>query len=375
MKRALLWCLLAATGAGVGCSSSSPSQPTSSATSAAAQNATASIAAPRPVAPANNAAVRFAEQPVALTVFNAITTATSAVTYTFEVASDAAFANRVQTWDNVAEGSSGQTSQRLDPLAGGRDYWWHARANGGGTVGLFGPAQKFTVGPAITLSTPVPIGPLNGASTPTRPALRVANVLRSGPAGVVTYKFDVSSSPAFASIVVTGTVAEGVNETGYIPAADLPVDTLLYWRASAVDAANNVTSSFSAAQSFTPHRPSVAEGIAAQLGTTLWPGQVPPGPTGLAVLGDNWEIQTLHHIPTNTFFQSPTLEMLRLFDLLDRGFDPDGSIDWMNSHGYRTFAQWYPPPEKAVIGLDFVYLAARNKITVRGIWDLVLKTE
>ena len=248
-------------------------------------------------------------------------------------------------------------------------------ATSGGTTGVFGPAFKFTVGPAITISTPSPIAPLNGTTTPERPALRVANVTRTGPAGVITYQFDVSTAATFTSILVTGTVGEGINETGFIPANNLPTDTVLFWRARAIDAANNVTSAFSATQSFTPRRTSAAERIAAQLGVTLWPGEQPPGANGQAVLGDNWEIQILHHLPTNTFFQSPTLEMLRLFDLLDRGFDPDGSISWMNAHGYRTFAQWYPPPEKAVIGLDFVYLAARNKITVHGTWDIVLKTE
>ena len=115
--------------------------------------------------------------------------------------------------------------------------------------------------------------------------------------------------------------------------------------------------------------------MASQIGVPLWPGQVPPGTTGHAILGDNWQLQILHHLPTNTFFQSPTIEMVRFFDLFDRGFQPDPAIDWLNTHGYPTIAQWYPPPEKAVLGLQFVYLAARNKITVNGIWDLVLKTE
>jgi hypothetical protein len=83
----------------------------------------------------------------------------------------------------------------------------------------------------------------------------------------------------------------------------------------------------------------------------------------------------LYHVPTATFFQSPTVEMLRFFDLFDRGFDPDSAIAWMNGNGYPTAAQWYPPPEKAVLGLQFVYLAARYKAVDHGTWDLVLKTE
>jgi len=45
----------------------------------------------------------------------------------------------------------------------------------------------------------------------------------------------------------------------------------------------------------------------------------------------------------------------------------------LNSHGYSTNAQWYPPPEKAVLGLGLVYLAARDKYLGPGaIWDIVV---
>src|SRR5437660_10879981 len=124
MFRTSAGCLFAAVALSAACSSSSPSQPSDAVAAPPGQNATASIAAPRPVTPANNAAVRNADQPLTLTAANAVTTSSSAVTYTFEVASDAAFANRVQTWNDVAEGSAGQTSRRLDPLAPARDYWW-----------------------------------------------------------------------------------------------------------------------------------------------------------------------------------------------------------------------------------------------------------
>jgi hypothetical protein len=47
----------------------------------------------------------------------------------------------------------------------------------------------------------------------------------------------------------------------------------------------------------------------------------------------------------------------------------------MNTNGYPTAAFWYPPPEKAVIGLQYVYLASRNKVFVNGTWDIVLRAE
>src|SRR5262245_3621479 len=364
MKRTHAACVLAAALA-AGCeSSSTPSEPSATAPAAGA-NATASIAAPRPLSPANNVLVRNAEQPVTLTVLNAITTASSAITYTFEVASDAAFANRVQTFDNVAEGGGGQTTRRLDLLAPSRDYWWHVRASGGGTTGVFGPVFKFSVGAAVTLGTPTPIAPLTGQTTSPRPGFRVANVSRTGPAGPITYRFEVANSSAFTTLLATGNVAEGTNETVFVPTADLPLDVVLFWRVTATDALNAVSSATSAAQSFTPHIVSQAERVAQQLGVPLWPGQLPPGTPGHAVMGDFWTVEVLTSY-NGVRFQNPPIDALRVFDLIDRDFDPQAAIDWMNSHGYPTGAAYYPSVR--VIGFDYEYMAY-----VGAQWSLVLR--
>ena len=312
-------------------------------------------------------------QPVALVVQNAAGSK-AGTTYTFEVASDLAFTTKLQTKEGVAEGS-GQTSVKLDALPAAKDYYWRARAQAPGGTGLFSDLFTFTIGGAVTLAAPSPIGPLTNAETTPRPALRVANAARSGPTGAITYTFEIARDSAFASIVVTGSNSEGVNETGFIPTSDLPTRVVLFWRATASDAANGITSAPSAVQSFTPLPLSQAASVALQLGVVLWPGKVPPGAVGHATMGGNWQIQTLHYRPGNVFFQSPDLEMLRIFDLLDRGFDPDGAAAWMNSNGYPTAALWYPPPEKAVIGLRYVYLASRNKVFVNGTWDVVLRVE
>jgi hypothetical protein len=65
-------------------------------------------------------------------------------------------------------------------------------------------------------------------------------------------------------------------------------------------------------------------------------------------------------------FLNPPIDEVRIFDLLDRGMDPQGAIDWMNGHGYPTIAAFYPPVN--VIGFQFEYLAFIN-----GQWDIVLK--
>ncbi len=232
-----------------GCSKSSPASP--SATAAVVDSSlTASVTTPRPLAPANGTTVPNLSQPVTVTVQNAIVTKTGGTTYTFEVASDAAFAAKVQTKDGVAEGSGGQTSVKLDALAPARDYWWHARATAGGTTGVFGASLKFTVGPAIAINAPAPISPINGAATGSRPTLRATNATRTGPAGAISYRFEISTVSSFASILATATVAEGVNETGFTPSADLPINVTLFWRVTALDPANAISSPASAAQSF-----------------------------------------------------------------------------------------------------------------------------
>jgi hypothetical protein len=332
----------------------------------------APISAPTLFKPVNGSLVANQTQPVTLIVENA-TSSKAGTTYTFEVASDVGFTTKVQTKD-VPEGTTGQTTVQLDPLPAAKDYFWRARAQATGATGTFTDPFKFTVGAAVTLGTPAAISPLTNAETTPRPTLRVTNASRTGPTGPITYKFDIARDLSFNAIVLSGTNSEGVNETGFIVTSDLPLRVPLFWRATATDTANAVSTS-SPVQSFTALPPSQADTVAQQLGVVLWPGRVPPGSAGHATMGDNWQIQTLHYLPGNVFFQSPDVEMLRIFDLLDRGFDPDGAAGWMNSNGYPTAALWYPPPEKGVIGLQYVYLASRNKVFVNGTWEVVLRVE
>jgi hypothetical protein len=341
----------------------------------------ASVTVPLAALPPMNASVRFGDQPIMLAVANAaVSSTTTGTVYAFEVATDSAFSAKVQTKDNVAEGTNGQTTVKLDALAGGKDYYWHARATSGGTTGPFSTPFKFTVGPAVIVNAPAPIGPLSGVTTTPRPAFRVTNATRSG-AGAITYRFEIANSTAFTTIVASATVNEGVNETGFIPTSDLPANVTLSWRATAIDATTGVASTPSTVQTFTTRAFSQAEAIAFQLGVPLWPGAQPSGTIGHATMGDDrvygvgWNIQTLHYNPANVFFQSPDIEMLRFFDLFDRGYDPDGAVAWQQSNGYPTNAQWYPGPEKAVLGLRYVYIAARNKVLTNAIWDIVLRLE
>lgn len=249
--RALYASLILVAAASAACSKNTPVQPSAATTTVEAAALTSSVGAPRPLQPSNNAQIRNVDQPVTLVAVNGVITQAAAGVYTFEVATDSSFATKAQTKDNVAEGGAGQTSVKLDVLPAGKDYYWRVRATGGGTTGVFGPAYKFTVGPQVVVNPPVPIAPLAGAQTGARPALRVTNATRQGPAGTITYRFEIASTSTFDSIIVSATVAEGVNETGFIPTADLPIQTTLFWRVTATDASNGVSSTPSVAQSFT----------------------------------------------------------------------------------------------------------------------------
>src|SRR5690348_11793730 len=79
------------------CSTTTPSEPTSSTALTGISSGginvaafTASVTAPRPQQPANLSQIQFASQPVTLTVLNAVVTRPNGGTvYTFEVATDA----------------------------------------------------------------------------------------------------------------------------------------------------------------------------------------------------------------------------------------------------------------------------------------------
>jgi hypothetical protein len=339
------------------CSKSNPAQPT-----------TASVAAPQLVSPGNGTQLKNTDQPVTLTVANAVATQ-GTTTYTFEVALDAGFTSKVQIKSGITEGSGGQTTVKLDALAAAQDYYWHVRADGGGTTGIFGTTFKFSVGPAITLNPPTLITPANGAVTTGWPAFTVLNATRSGTNAAITYRFEIATNSAFTGIVLSQTQSEGAGQTTFAPPVlfTAPPQNSLVWRVTALDQTDGL-SAVSATQSFTYSAPTTQAILASQEGLALWPGQVPPGTNGHSALGDNWGVQRLLSV-NGVAFVSPPLDALQVFDCMDRGMDPQAAIDWMHGHGYPGGGAYFPDVD--VIGFQFIYLS-RNP---GGRWDLVIKTE
>jgi hypothetical protein len=244
---------LAATAAA--CTKSSPTRPTDAAASAQTAAVTdaksgITLTTPQLVTPTDGQRFKFAEQPLTLTIKNAVGTGSSALTYSFQVATDSGFGSVVFSKDGVAEGT-GQTALKIDKLAGNKDYFWRARASAGSQAGNFSSGRAFNVGPEVVLQTPVLANPsqngtLNGAA-----ALVVNNVGRTGPAGQVFYHFQISDSSSFDTILFDSTVAEqGGSTTSVQMTAKLNSNTTYYARVQASDPSNAVTTSFSSVAGF-----------------------------------------------------------------------------------------------------------------------------
>jgi len=340
------------------CGGSNPAQP--------------SLSTPEPLLPTSGGQIQFTSQPITLVVKNAVVTQSASVTYTFEIATDSAFASKVSTKDSVPAGTGGETSVTIGNLAAGT-YYWHARAQQGGTTGAFGSAFSFTIGPNVTLAAPGLVAPANGAATEGGPVFAVTNVPSGAP---VLYRFEVATSPSFDAILLTGTVAQGPGQTSFAPAPRVaPPTQPLFWRVTAIEQGTGTSSAASVVQTFTPFNTEQSN-IAILQGLILWPGAQPPGTNGHARLGGNWNIETKTYID-GTRYLNPPLDELQVFDLIDRGLDPDSAIGWMVTHGYPTVAVWYS--SVVVVGFHFQYMAgldpATDRPSMNGVWSLVDRNE
>ena len=249
---------LAILAAAVACTKTSPTRPSdvenASPTAASVTDARtgATIVAARPLSPAANASFKWTEQPITLTITNGVTTGSSPLTYTFEVARDAGFAQKDYTKENVAAGSAGTTSVVLDKLSGSRTYYWRVRVSSASTAGPYSAIRSFTVGPEVVLGTPVLASPINGASSFLPVMLTIINVSRTGPAGPITYKVDIAADQNFTNILFTTEAAEqGSGQTSVTAAVSgLTPGKTYYWRARAADATNHITTPYSSTASF-----------------------------------------------------------------------------------------------------------------------------
>ena len=223
---------------------------------------TVSFVSPVAAGPPSGSSYKFRDQPVTLTITNAIRTSPAIATYSVDVAADAQFANKLFSRDGIVEGSGGTTSVTVPALpaaTGSATYYWRSTVTIDGVPSPPSAARSFVVQQQVTISTPAPSEPESGTTTDVRPRFVTRNAARQGPAGAITYNFQVSRVPDFSSLLFDVTVAEQPGgQTAWTPASDLPAGTV-YWRVRARDDANAEASVFTAPLSlaielFDPHR-------------------------------------------------------------------------------------------------------------------------
>jgi hypothetical protein len=230
-----------------------------------------SISPPTPVNPVNAEVLNTG--PVRLVFNNATTNGERPLFYIVELASDAAFANKVFAQSKVTPGSGSQTTIVVDAsLAADRTYYWRAKADDGANESAYSSVAKFDIVVPIVIETPVPVSPVSGAAvSSTRPTLVVNNAGIQGRVGRVDYWFEVALDQAFGRTIVGLGVERSGGATTSAPMPDLPAGSLLYWRVVGIGLNGTVTGSWSVTQSFrTPSAPAPSPGPS--------PGPTPPPP-------------------------------------------------------------------------------------------------
>jgi len=243
------------------CTKSSPARPSDidgAGTSASVTDAASGITLTTAtlITPTDNQQFKFTEQPVTLTFKNAVSTGKTALTYTVEVASDAAFAAKVYTKEGLAEATA-QTAIKIDKLAGAKTYYWRVRASSGSLPGPYTKARAFVVGPEVVIQAPTLGDPVDKSTVSQLPTLNVNTVQRTGPAGPIFYRFEISETSSFSSLVQSATVKERTDlpYTSHAVTSKLAAK-IYYWRVQASDPSNSITSPYSNIAQFT-----VQEGI------------------------------------------------------------------------------------------------------------------
>ena len=196
------------------------------------------IAPPSPHAPAEGASV---DTPHPLLVVNdASSSGGAALTYEFQLFSDAALAHALPGVTGVSEQPSWTSWRVAAALAEDTPYWWRARATDGFSTSPWSAVASFVVD-AVNRppSAPVADTPAPGARVASRqPALTVRNAV--DPEGQpLLYEFRLASGPDMADVVVSAAdVTEGLGLTAWTVPLALDEDALYYWSARASDGVN-----------------------------------------------------------------------------------------------------------------------------------------
>lgn len=242
------------------------------------------ISQPAPVSPAQGARIASDTQPITFAVNNAESNGVRPLSYLFEIAVDYNFANKVYSQGGITPGN-GTTSFRMPAnLQSERVYFWRVKAYDGANESEFMPPIDFTVFTPVVIGVPTPVSPNDGATLTTRgPTLVVQNAPVSGPAGAISYQYEIATDSAMANRVVSAEVGAGGGQTSYT-SPDLAASTQFFWRARAFDFAR--VGAWSSVRGFT---------TAAAAPTTPPPGGGTPTPAP----NDQIDLRTVTYVSTS----------------------------------------------------------------------------
>jgi hypothetical protein len=271
------------------------------------------------------------KQPISLLLENAATNGVRPLYYTFEIATDANFANKVFTKEKTQPGTAGRTSLKLpDSLATGRTYFWRAMALDGANSGSYTAAVNFEIFTPIVIEAPVLQLPAENSTVASiRPKFVALNAPRSGPVGAISYFLEVSDNFSFATRVGAWTFAEQTGQTAFDLPTDLAYGKTYYWHMRAFDPTTN--GPWSRVLAFTtPSEPPVV----------IPPGGGGPGgPTG-PVAGDAFDVRSaaIHASPAAVVTWPVTTTITSL------SVRPDGvAVEFSKKSGPGRWPDVVPP--------------------------------
>jgi hypothetical protein len=195
------------------------------------------ISAPKMLEPSTGTKISVDKQPVTLLIENAGSNGPRPLSYSFDIATDTGFNNKVFSRDSVPQGDGGRTSLKMtDALATGYTYYWRVRAQDGANTGPYATPAAFTIFTPIVIDVPGLTAPAPNSTVLTlRPTFTIANAPRSGPVGQINYLIELADSDSYANKVASWNVAETPNQTSTVSPVDLAYGKVYYWHARAYD--------------------------------------------------------------------------------------------------------------------------------------------
>src|SRR5262245_13125809 len=197
------------------------------------------ISAPRMLEPQAGQRISIDRQPITLLIENSSSNGVRPLTYSFEIATDAAFNTRVFTREGIAPGEGGRTSLRLpDPLASERTYFWRVKALDGANESAWANVSRFDIFTPIVIEPPGLVSPgINVTLNTLRPRFAWNNAARSGPVGAITYLVEIADSDAFTNRIAQWSVPEQPTQTSSDIPLELQYNRVYYWHVRAYDPA------------------------------------------------------------------------------------------------------------------------------------------